>query len=126
MRFNGDLPRQRRRPRPGSLSPAGGRPGAWRTTSLDRLLECSLSRPEGLGRSILIARDVTEAVSAEARLREATLVGPPDLIAAAVRDMAERAGVEFEFVARSYFATMEYDRQVELMQRLASEIAPHL
>jgi PAS domain S-box-containing protein len=43
----------------------------WRTTSLDRLLECNLSRPGGLRHAILVVRDVTEAVSAEARLREA-------------------------------------------------------
>ncbi len=53
------------------LTQRSGRPGAWRTTSLDRLLECTLTRPEGLHHSILVARDVTEAVSAEARLREA-------------------------------------------------------
>jgi len=55
----------------GELARRSGRPGAWRTTSLDRLLECTLSRPRGLHHSILVARDVTEAVSAEARLREA-------------------------------------------------------
>ena len=40
--------------------------------------------------------------------------------------MRAQSGVDTEFVARSYFPTMEYDRQVELMQRLAGEIAPHL
>jgi signal transduction histidine kinase len=45
--------------------------GSWRTRSLDRLLECNLSRPSGLEHSILVVRDVTDAVSAEARLREA-------------------------------------------------------
>jgi PAS domain S-box-containing protein len=43
----------------------------WRVSSGGRLLECSLSTPEGLGSSILVARDVTDAVRAEARLREA-------------------------------------------------------
>jgi PAS domain S-box-containing protein len=45
--------------------------GSWRTRSLDRLLECNLSRPGGLEHAILVVRDITEAVSAEARLREA-------------------------------------------------------
>lgn len=49
----------------------GSREAGWRTTSLDRLLECNLSRPRGLRHAILVVRDVTEAVSAEARLREA-------------------------------------------------------
>jgi PAS domain S-box-containing protein len=43
----------------------------WRVESEGRLLQCTLTRPEGLGSSILIARDVTEAVRADARLREA-------------------------------------------------------
>jgi len=43
----------------------------WRVTSGGRLLACSLTMPEGLGSFILVARDVTDAVRAEARLREA-------------------------------------------------------
>ncbi len=43
----------------------------WRVTSGGRLLGCSLTMPEGLGSFILVARDVTDAVRAEARLREA-------------------------------------------------------
>ena len=34
----------------------------WRVSSGGRLLACSLSTPEGLGSSILVARDVTDAV----------------------------------------------------------------
>ena len=33
-------------------------------------------------------------------------------------------GVPVEFVARSYFPTLPYDRQVELMQELAEGVAP--
>ena len=44
---------------------------AWRTTSGECLLECNLSRPRGHHHAILVVRDVTEAVGAEARLREA-------------------------------------------------------
>jgi PAS domain S-box-containing protein len=43
----------------------------WRVNSRDRLLQCSLTSPEGLRHSILLARDVTDAVRAETRLREA-------------------------------------------------------
>lgn len=53
------------------LADRAGSGGAWRATSLDRLLECTLTRPEGLGHGILVVRDITEAVSSEARLREA-------------------------------------------------------
>jgi len=55
----------------GELRRRGSEGAGWRTTSLDRLLECNLSRPPGLRHAILLVRDVTEAVSAEARLREA-------------------------------------------------------
>jgi len=55
----------------GELLHKGSDEVGWRTTSLDRLLECNLSRPRGLRHAILVVRDVTEAVSAEARLREA-------------------------------------------------------
>ena len=55
----------------GELRQRGSEEAGWRTTSLDRLLECNLSRPPGLRHAILVVRDVTEAVSAEARLREA-------------------------------------------------------
>jgi len=54
----------------GELLGRGSAEEGWRTTSLDRLLECNLSHPRGLHHGILVVRDVTEAVSAEARLRE--------------------------------------------------------
>lgn len=53
-----------------------------------------------------------------------TLAGPPERIAAELRDIRERAGVPVEFVARSCFPTLPYDRQVELMQELAEGVAP--
>jgi len=31
-----------------------------------------------------------------------------------------------EFAARSYFHTLDYDSQVELMQQLAEEVSPHV
>ncbi len=53
------------------LGRRGAHEGSWRMTSLERLLECNLTRPPGLRDAIVLVRDVTEAVSAEARLREA-------------------------------------------------------
>jgi PAS domain S-box-containing protein len=50
---------------------AGGTPCDWQTQSEQRLLQCSLTTPAGLGHSILVARDVTDAARAESRLREA-------------------------------------------------------
>ena len=43
----------------------------WRFDHVGRLLDCTLSRPEGLGHAILVVRDVTENVDAEQRLRAA-------------------------------------------------------
>jgi PAS domain S-box-containing protein len=48
-----------------------GAPTRWRVDHVGRLLDCTLSRPEGLGHAILVVRDVTEAVDAEERLRAA-------------------------------------------------------
>ena len=49
----------------------GPAPRIWRTENVGRLLECSLSMPEGLEHAILVVRDITEAVDAEERLRDA-------------------------------------------------------
>jgi len=48
-----------------------GEAGEWRLSSDGRLLQCTLTSPQGLGHSILVARDVTDAARSEARLREA-------------------------------------------------------
>jgi len=55
-----------------------------------------------------------------------TIAGPSDEIVSTLLQVRERAEIEVEFVARSYFATLEYEAQVELMQQLAEEVAPHL
>jgi len=46
-------------------------PKHWRVDHVGRLLDCTLSRPEGLGHAILVVRDVTENVDSEQRLRAA-------------------------------------------------------
>ena len=43
----------------------------WRTDHGGRLLDCSLTAPKGLEHAILVVRDITEAVDAEHRLRDA-------------------------------------------------------
>ncbi|MGA7271523.1 MAG: LLM class flavin-dependent oxidoreductase [Acidimicrobiia bacterium] len=55
-----------------------------------------------------------------------TVVGTPDQIVSTLQEIRRRAPLPVEFVARSYFATLPYADQVELMQRLAEEVAPHL
>ncbi|MGB8361666.1 MAG: LLM class flavin-dependent oxidoreductase [Acidimicrobiia bacterium] len=61
------------------------------------------------------------------RLRgRATVAGTSSQIVDYLSELRETAGVPVEFVARSYFPTLEYDAQVELMQHLAEEVAPHI
>ncbi len=55
-----------------------------------------------------------------------TLAGSGDQIVTELNEIREAVGLEVEFAARSYFHTLEYDDQVELMQRLAEEVAPHV
>ncbi len=55
-----------------------------------------------------------------------TLAGTGDQIVTQLNEIREAAGLDVEFAARSYFHTLDYDDQVELMQRLAEEVAPHL
>ncbi|HSJ34241.1 MAG TPA: LLM class flavin-dependent oxidoreductase [Acidimicrobiia bacterium] len=55
-----------------------------------------------------------------------TFAGTPDEIVRSLTDLRDRAGVPVDFVARSYFPTLAYERQVELMATLANEVAPAL
>ena len=71
------------------------------------------------------APPLTTADQAAMRGR-AAFVGPSERIVEALHSVRERAGVPIEFVARSFFPTLEYHRQVELMERLAQEVGQHL
>ncbi len=62
----------------------------------------------------------------EENLRAATLVGPPESIAEAVAAATERAGVDIEFVARSYFPGMPFGQQDEQLSRFAEQVVPLL
>ncbi|MDH3498810.1 MAG: LLM class flavin-dependent oxidoreductase [Acidimicrobiia bacterium] len=55
-----------------------------------------------------------------------TSIGPSPEIVESLHQIRADAGSDVEFVARSYFPTMSYGEQVELMERLATEVAPHL
>ncbi|MFO7292126.1 MAG: LLM class flavin-dependent oxidoreductase [Actinomycetes bacterium] len=54
------------------------------------------------------------------------IAGPSDQIVETLLGIREKAGVHVEFVTRSYFSTLELEPQIELMGRLAEEVAPHL
>jgi hypothetical protein len=54
------------------------------------------------------------------------IAGSGDEIVSTLLGIRARAELPVEFVARSYLATLEYPAQVELMQQLAEEVAPHI
>jgi len=63
----------------------------------------------------------------EALLRGRTVVaGTPGEIVDTLLDLRRRAGVPVEFTARSYLSLLVVDAQLELMGRLAREVAPHV
>ena len=63
----------------------------------------------------------------EAAMRHrAAITGPSDDIVEHLLGVRERAGVPVEFVARSYYPTIERSQQIEVMERTAEEILPHL
>ena len=54
------------------------------------------------------------------------LVATPDEIVNRLLELREQSGVDTRFVARSFFPSMDHAQQLELMERLATEVAPHL
>lgn len=56
----------------------------------------------------------------------ATVAGTGEQIVEYLLEIRESAGMPVEFVARSYFPTLEHADQVELMEYLAAEVAPHI
>jgi probable F420-dependent oxidoreductase len=93
----------------------------WHMTWKYSDMEASASRPGPPP----AARGMTEA-DRDALLRRATIAGSSDDIVETLLELRERAGVPVEFAARSYFATLDYEGQVELMTQLAEEVAPRI
>jgi hypothetical protein len=62
----------------------------------------------------------------QALRRRSTIAGTSEQIVENLLGIRGSSGVEVEFVARSFFPTMDYEQQVELMERLATEVAPHI
>ncbi len=84
-------------------------------------MEASATRSGPIG----MAPPMTEAELASIRHTDA-LVGPSERIVERLLDLRDQAGVPVEFVARCFFPTLAHPRQVEIMQRIAQEIGPHL
>jgi probable F420-dependent oxidoreductase len=54
------------------------------------------------------------------------IAGSGEEIVTTLLGIRERSDLEVEFAARSYFPTLDYETQVELMEQLAEEVAPRL
>ncbi len=61
-----------------------------------------------------------------ALVRRFTVAGSSQEIVSELLELRDRAELPVEFVARSHFPTLRYEDQVEVMQQLAEEVAPHL
>ncbi len=55
-----------------------------------------------------------------------TIAGSSSQVVEELLSIRQQAALPVEFVARSYFATLDLAPQVELMQRLAEEVAPNI
>ncbi len=58
--------------------------------------------------------------------RGTTYAGTPDQLVEALHDIRQRAEVPIEFVARSHLPLIGFDEQVDLMHRLAEDVAPYV
>ncbi len=56
----------------------------------------------------------------------ATFAATSEQIVDQLNEIRDTAGLEVDFVARSYFPTMTYEQQLELMERLATDVARHI
>ena len=59
-------------------------------------------------------------------LGRATVAGTGEQIVSYLHELRKAAGMPVEFVARSFFPTLSYEQQVELMQQLAEEVSVHV
>ena len=58
--------------------------------------------------------------------RRTTHAGTPNELVETLLEIRREAGVPVEFMARSHLPLLEYDAQLELMQQLAEDVAPHV
>lgn len=98
-----------------------GLPHVWQMMWKYSDMEASAGRPGPPPEAAPLSEGTRDA------LRQRSVIsGTGPQIVERLLEIRERAGVDVEFTARSYFSTMPYDQQVELMERLATDVAPHL
>jgi probable F420-dependent oxidoreductase len=93
----------------------------WQMTWKYTDMEASANRPGPPPPAPQLTEDDRGAL-----LRRATIAGSSEEIVESLLELRDKAGMPVEFVARSYFPTLEYEAQLELMQQLAEEVAPRV
>ena len=67
-----------------------------------------------------------DATRTDRLLARSTFAGSTDDIVAGLHEIRDASPLPVEFAARSYFATLDYGAQVDLMEELAEGVAPHV
>lgn len=93
----------------------------WTMTWKYSDMEASAARPGPPAAAPPAPADVVDKI----RMRS-VVVGSPQQIVDRLNELRAEAGVPVEFMARSYFSTLPHTRQVELLERLAVDIMPHV
>ncbi|MDA2978740.1 MAG: LLM class flavin-dependent oxidoreductase [Actinomycetota bacterium] len=73
-----------------------------------------------------IARTGHLTDESEASMRKRIVGGSPEEIIHTIGTLRDRVGVPVEWVARSHFADLHYGPQIEIVDRLAEDVMPHL
>ncbi len=60
------------------------------------------------------------------KMRKASVIGSSQQIVDYLNDIKSQVDVPLRIMARSHFATLEYARQVEILDQLAEEVLPHV
>ncbi len=89
---------------------------AWKYSDM----EDSATRGGPIARTAALADDSAD------RVRKRIVGGSPEEIIHTIGTLRDQVGVPVEWVARSHFADLHYGPQIEIVDRLADAVMPHL
>ncbi len=95
-------------------------PHTWQQTWKYTDMEASAERSSPIPGAPALDANQTEQV------RSRTVAGSSQLIVEHLHSVRDRVDVPVRFVARSYFPTLAYNRQADLLARLARDVLPHV
>jgi len=85
-----------------------------------------MDQPGGASRTGPATTPPPLAADDEQALREITVAGTPDQVAAGIARYRDAAGDDLHYIAQLYWPGMEYQRQREAMRVFAEQVAPKL